>query len=127
MAFEITSLKFKDTTDLVLLHPIDQSELIDDKGKKVIITVYGKSSKEFRNAASALSNRTLNRGKQGEEQARAALINFLTKCTASVSNLTINGNEVKTESDIREMYEDESLSWIRDQVNAAITDESNFL
>jgi polyhydroxyalkanoate synthesis regulator phasin len=127
MAFEITSLKFKDTTDLVLLHPIDQSELIDDKGKKVIITVYGKSSKEFRNAASALSNRTLNRGKQGEEQARAALINFLTKCTASVSNLTINDNEVKTESDIREMYEDESLSWIRDQVNAAITDESNFL
>lgn len=127
MAFDISSLKFKDTAEVVILHPLTEQELVDDKGEKVIVTVYGKASKEFRNAASALSNRTLSKSKQTEEQARAAIITFLTACTVGVSGLEVNGQPIKTKDEIRELYEDESLSWLREQVNVAIGDESNFL
>lgn len=129
MAFEITTLQLKDTTDLYLLHPVTGEELEDDKGNKVIITLYGTSSKEYRNAITALQNRAASRKNKPfkPEQAKLEIIELLTECTAKISGLAIHGKEPETKDDYRAMYSDDSLSWIKDQVDAAIGDQSNFL
>lgn len=129
MAFEITSLKLKDTTDLLLVHPVTGEELVDDKGEKVVITLYGTSSKEYRNAITALANRNTARKNKvvKAEQAKLEIIELLVECTASMSGLEVQGKAPKTKDDFREIYSDDSLSWIKDQVDEAIGDRSNFL
>ena len=129
MAFELSTLALKDTSEIVLRHPVTDEELIDDKGEKAVVTVYGTASKEYRNALTSYQNRILGRkGKSVKvEQEIAEAVDFLVSCTASISGVAVHGEIPKSKDDFRNIYSDPAFSWLKKQVDDSIGDVSNFL
>jgi len=132
--FDLTTLALKDTFDLQLRHPVSGEPLFADgegKQKPVTITLYGTSSKQYRNAVTAMQNRQLKRTAKKEkvsaEVMREEGIELLVACVAGAQNLGIGGSAVKDESGFRTVFSDPKLSWIKDQVDEALGDTSNFL
>jgi hypothetical protein len=87
MTFSLDSLALKDTTELQLRHPVTEELLWADKEqtKPVAIALYGPSSKQYRNAITAMQNRQLRRGKQkvSAETLREESVKLLVACSDS--------------------------------------------
>lgn len=133
MAFDITKvsgLALKDTYELQLKNPATEELLFDDEGKAVTITLYGKSSKQYRNAVTAMQNRELRRKFKKDsataEQIQDESTGLLVACSAT-STLEIDGVAVNDKDSFKQLYTDARFSWIRDQVDEALGDQSNFL
>lgn len=129
--FSLDSLSLKDTVELQLRHPVSDELLFADKeGKEpVAIVIYGTSSKQYRNAITAMQNRQLRRGKKAvsAEVLREESVSLLVACSEKAVNLTYKGAPVETEDAFRALYSDPAFSWLKDQVDAALGDVSNFL
>lgn len=131
--FDINTLALKDTTTLQLRHPVTGDLLFadNDEKKPVEVELFGTSSKEYRNAVTAMQNRQLKRQAKKEkasvEVMRHEGIELLVACSAGSKNLSIGGKPVKTADDFRELYSDRKLSWLKDQVDEALGDVANFL
>jgi hypothetical protein len=126
--FDISSLAVKDTTIVELETPTGD-ELLNDKGERLSVTVYGPGSKQF-NKAQGVRNRAIleyvKRGgkkmKDGEQRELDA--EFLASCTVSFNNFTykeFTGSEM-----FKEAYLDTAIGFISEQVNKAIGDWANF-
>ena len=126
--FDISSLAVKDTTIVELETPTGD-ELLNDKGERLSVTVYGPGSKQF-NKAQGVRNRAIleyvKRGgkkmKVGEQRELDA--EFLASCTVSFNNFTykeFTGSEM-----FKEAYLDTAIGFISEQVNKAIGDWANF-
>jgi hypothetical protein len=126
--FDISSLAVKDTTIVELETPMGD-ELLNDKGERLSVTVYGPGSKQF-NKAQGVRNRAIleyvKRGgkkmKDGEQRDLDA--EFLTACTVSFNNFAykdFTGSEM-----FKEAYLDTTIGFISEQVNKAIGDWANF-
>ena len=133
MAFDITKvsgLALKDSYELQLKNPVSDELLFDEDGKPVTITLYGKSSKPYRNAVTAMQNRELRRMHKKDvrtaEQTLEESTSLLVACSAT-STLEINGVAVNDKDTFKQLYNDPRFSWIRDQVDEAIGDQANFL
>jgi len=131
MNFDLSSLALKDTTNLQLRHPVSDELLWADKDeeKPVAISLYGTSSKQYRNAINAMQNRALKRGKKQPkaEEIREEGIELLVACSDKAVNLTHNGKAVETPESFRALYSDPAYSWLKEQVDAGLGDTSNFL
>jgi hypothetical protein len=129
--FSLDSLALKDTTELQLRHPVTEELLWADKEqtKPVAISLYGTSSKQYRNAITAMQNRQLRRGKQkvSAETLREESISLLVSCSDAGINMDYNGAALDNEDAFRALYSDPKLSWVKDQVDAALGDPANFL
>lgn len=130
--FDISTLALADTFTLHLKHPVTGEKLYADEKQEqaVTITIYGTSSKKYRNAVTAMQNRQLRRkakDKASAEDLQEEGIGLMVACSASSENLAIDGEEVKTEAQFRKLYSDPRFSWIKDQVDEALADVSNFL
>lgn len=131
--FDISTIALKDTTELHLRHPVTGDKLYSDAEgtKAVTITLYGSASKQYRSAVSAMQNRSLRRQAKKEKTSAEVLkeegTELLVACSATSSELTNDGSPVKDPSDFRTLYSDPKYSWIKDQVDEALGDASNFL
>lgn len=131
--FDVSTLALKDTTTLQLRHPVTGELLFADEVKKkpVEIELFGTSSKQYRNAIAGIQSRALKRSAKKEqatpEAVRKESTELLVTCSASAKNLSYGGVPVTDESHFRDLYSDPKLSWIRDQVDEALADVSNFL
>lgn len=131
MAFNLNTLKTKDTTAVHLRNPATDELLFDDeaKTKPVQVHIYGPGSSAYRNATLEMQNRQLKRGKKqiSAEVLREESIDLLVACTASFENLAVDNVEVATKEQIKAVYSDPQLGWLKDQVDSALGDIANFL
>lgn len=132
MAFDLNSLALSTGTfELHLLHPITDEPLFADadKTEPVKISLYGTSSKQFRNASLANQNAYIKRGKKPltAEGVQASRVDLLVACSDKAINLTYNGAAIDDASTFRSLYSDPQFEWLKDQCDAAIGEISNFL
>jgi hypothetical protein len=129
--FNLDQLSLKDTVSLQLRHPVSDELLFADeaKTKPVEIELHGTSSKNYRNAITAMQNRALKRGKKqaSAEVMREEGIELLVACSAKANNFSYGGKPVLDEDTFRALYGDAKFSWLKEQVDAALGDNSNFL
>lgn len=130
--FNIDTLSLKDTTLLLLKHPVTEEILYadgDEKKKPAGIELFGTGSKQYRNAISSMQNRALKRGKKQAtaEQMREEAVELLTACSSSAQNFTYQGKPLLDADAFRAIYSDPSFSWLKEQVDAGLGDVSNFL
>jgi hypothetical protein len=133
MAFNLNKAPtFKDTYVLQLKDAITDELLFEDDKQEVpvTITLFGKSSKQYRNAVTAMQNRELRRKAKKDtataEQIQKESTDLLVACSAT-STLELDGEVVDNKAAFEKLYQNTELSWIRDQVDAALGDDSNFL
>jgi hypothetical protein len=92
----LDSLGLKDTTLLQLRHPVTEELLWADKEQTQArrhLAVWP-SSKQYRNAITAMQNRQLRRGKQKVRLLKPSVkkaVNLLVTCSAAGVNLEYNG------------------------------------
>ena len=129
--FNLETLALTNTVTLPIRHPVSDELLYADEGKTkpVDIELHGTSSKEYRNAITAMQNRALKRGKK---QASAEImkeegVELLVCCSVKINNLSYNGKPVNDDTSFRAIYSDAKYSWLKDQVDALLGDNSNFL
>jgi DNA-directed RNA polymerase subunit F len=133
MSFDLSSLALKETFVLQLKHPVDGTPLFADKEMKkpVVVNLYGKASKQYQRAIEAMQTRALRRQAKKEtikpEELQKESLDMLKACSESATNLAVDGVDVKTADELRAVYADPRFSWLRDQVDEAIGDQSNFL
>jgi hypothetical protein len=129
--FNIESLALKDTVNLHLKHPVTDELLYADaeETKAVQIVLYGTSSKQYRNAVSAMQSRSLKRGKRPAtlDEMREESVRLLVACSDTAINLSYKDEVPSTAEAFRELYSDPAYSWLKDQVDAGLGDISNFL
>lgn len=133
MAFNLNKAPtFTDTYVLHLKDVITGEPLFEDEAQEVPVTVtlYGKSSMRYRNAVNAMQNRELRRRAKKEtataEQMQKESTDLLVACSAT-STLELDGEVVDNKAAFEKLYTNTELSWIRDQVDAALGDDANFL
>jgi hypothetical protein len=129
-SFNIASLKTDDSAVLHLRSPATDELLYADDEKKlpVTITLFGSSSSQYRNAINAMQNRALKRGKKqaSAEIMREESTELLVACFKEASNFDYDGQAIN-EAGFRAVLEDSGLSFVRDQVDSFIGEQSNFL
>ena len=129
--FNLDTLALNDTFEMQLRHPVSEELLFADREqtKPVAILIYGTSSKEYRNAISAMQNRQLKRGKKTAtaEQMREEGVALLVACSDKAVNFQYKGQDVDSPEVFTALYSDAKFSWVKDQVDAALGDVSNFL
>jgi hypothetical protein len=130
--FNLDTLALKDTVELQLKHPVTDELLFadgDKAEKPVVIVLYGTSSKQYRNAITAMQSRALRRGKKAPtvEEMREESVRLLVACSERAVNLSYKGGAIETAETFRELYSDPAFSWLKDQVDAGLGDVSNFL
>lgn len=131
MAFELNKLALRETTELLLRHPVTEEVLYadDDESLPVTIIIYGTSSKQYRNALTSMQNRQLKRGKKtaSAEQMREEGIELLVACSDKVLNMTYNGKVVDNDDVFRSLYSDPAYSWVKDAVDAELGNTAAFM
>lgn len=129
--FNLDTLSLKDTVSLQLFHPVSEELLFADEGKtkRVEIELYGTSSKAYRNAITAMQNRSLKRGKKqaSAEVMKDEGIELLVACSAKANNFSYGGKPVLDDAAFRSLYADPAFSWLKEQVDAGLGDVSNFM
>lgn len=128
--FDVKALAVKDSAVVHLVNPFTQEPLfvndkgeLDPKGKHAVtITVAGQGSREYRLAVNAMINRDIKRGnkKKTAEDSRAEGIELLVACCLDSENLVYEGEPVKTDAQFRAMLGDDSLGFIKQQVDEAL-------
>ena len=131
--FDLSALAFKETFALQLKHPVDDTLLWadDSQTKPVVINLYGKASKQYQRAVTAMQSRALRRqAKKTEatpEMLQSEALALLEACSESAENLVLDGKPVVTPADLRALYENPKFSWVKDQVDGNLSEASNFL
>lgn len=112
------------------LRGIDEAELFNDDGTPMTITVLGADSDVAVKARNATSNRRYQQGPrmkltaEGIEADQAA---YLAKLTIDW-DITMGGDKPAfSQAAAVQLYRNPKLSFIREQVDAAIADRTNFL
>jgi hypothetical protein len=128
--FDVKSLAIKESTVLHLKNPFDDTPLfvndkgeLDPKGKNpVTVTVASTGSREYRLAVNAMINRSIKRGnkKLNAEEQKAEGIELLVACCLDSENLSYDGEPVKTDSQFRAMLSDDSIGFIKAQIDEAL-------
>jgi hypothetical protein len=130
--FELSSLKLSPTSALHLRHPVTDVPLYADEDKKakpVIANLYGKASKQYREALHNLQNKRLTQKSRKEtaENLESDNVEFLTACTKSIDNLTVEGKAVDTVEVIRQLFSEAGYSWVKEQIDEHLGQNASFL
>jgi hypothetical protein len=131
MAFNLQDLAKKDSFELHLRHPVTDELLFADEEKTqpVKIVLFGTSSKQYRNALTAMQNARLKRNKKqmSAEVMKEDSIDLLVACSDKTINLEYMGQDPVQGEGFRALYSDDSFDWLKDQCDEAIGDAANFL
>lgn len=136
MAFDISNVAgvaVEETSEMNLLHPVTGIEMYDpdlgeDEGK-VVFTLVGPSNPKHRKAVEVLNKAKAKRGKREPTlaEAREESLNFLVALSVSVTNMEYKGQKIDSQEVFKELYSDEKLSWVRDQVSEFLSNSTNFI
>lgn len=134
MAFKLEVLAITDQpVNIPLLHPVGGFELEDDEGNPVEIIMYGKNSKQYKQAIAIyqdkfLKSKSANRqgNRQAEELNKMATELFVS-VVKEITNLEYNGELVNNPDVVRRLLSDDDYSFVRTQVDNALEDLSNFI
>lgn len=131
MAFNLQDLAKKDSFELHLRHPVSDELLYEDDEKTlpIKIVLFGTSSKQYRNAVTAMQNTRLKRGKKQvtSEVMREDSIDLLVACSDRAINLELHPGQPLVGEAFRELYSNDAFDWLKDQCDEAIGDVANFL
>lgn len=128
---ELGSLLINDTYTLQLRHPATQELLFEegDENKPVTITLYSTSSKPHRQALEKIVKR--NAQNKGTSKSLATIreesTELLVACSVGSTYLKFNGEDVNSPEAFAAVYREPNLSWVREQVDAALSDTANFI
>jgi hypothetical protein len=114
---------------LQLLHPETEEHL-----KGMSVTVLGQDSAVYRKILLARQQATLNRMSKGKKAAELNAekltedtIDDLVKMTISWIGFELDGKKLDcTPENVKSIYADPELSWLKDQVASFVGDRSNF-
>lgn len=136
MALKLSSLKASESSIVVLKHPVTGEDLVDDKGGEVAVEVFGKASKVHQDYMNSVlkkaieKNKVANKVKQQDitvEKIKDDEIGFLVAMTKRFVNLVDDdGKEINTPESIKAIYENTDYYFVKEQVNAALENDSNF-
>jgi hypothetical protein len=128
--FDVKSLAIKESTVLHLKNPFTDAPLfVNDKGEldelgknPVTVTVASTGSRQYRVAVNAMINRGIKRGnkKLTAEEQKAEGIELLVACCLDSENLSYDGEPVKSDAQFRAMLADDSISFIKQQIDEAL-------
>jgi len=132
MSFNITSKSLNDQATFTLVDPDTGAQMFSDDAETqpLQITLYGKASKQYKNALSKLSKKSQARkGKQPSFDESVADNNEL---LAAISKEALNfdlgdGVAINTPEKFIELYSNAGLYWIRDQASAFLEETGSFL
>lgn len=134
MTFNVKSLATAETGFVHLKHPVTDELLFDDAEmtQPVGIKVYSPGSKQYRVAITAMQNRALKRNadkrnKPTAEDMRAEGIDLLASISIEGVNIDYDGMPLDNKEAFRELYNDASLSWIKDAVDSYVGGLENFI
>lgn len=133
MSFDIfnASIAIEETAEMVLSHPVTGMDLYadNDESKLIKFTLIGTSNPKHRKAIEALKRAQNKRGKREPtlEESREDSINFLVALSVKVDNMNYNGKEINSPEVFKELYSNEKLSWVRDQVSTFLSVSENFI
>jgi hypothetical protein len=93
------------------------------------ITVYGRSSKQYRNWLAVANRASLARGKkpQTPEQILTETAEFLAAITKSIHNFDLDGEALDNSESFKKLYSNPSLVWVADQVAESLGAAEGFL
>jgi len=116
--------------EVKLQHPATGEYLLDEAGDHLVITVLGKDSETWQNAAKRVNTRNANRykGRTTPSTAmEAALYEILAESTVKWSkNLEFNGESLKcNKENAITLYE--KRNWIAEQLMEAAADRNSYL
>ena len=129
MALNLASAAVAETTRVHLVNALDEKQYDPDTGLPAELELYGKASKQYSQALSTLNRKRIQRkGKEqpfnvNDEDGAA----FLASLTKAAHNFDLGNGPLTTVADFKALYMDKSLFFIRDAVNTALEDNSNFL
>jgi hypothetical protein len=128
--FDVKALAIKESTVLHLKNPFtDELLFVNDKGEldakgnnPVTVTIASTGSREYRLAVNAMINRGIKRGnkKLNADEQKAEGIELLVACCLDSENLSYEGEPVKTDAQFRAMLSDDSISFIKSQIDEAL-------
>ncbi len=126
MALNLKTVAVGDTTRVHLVDANDE-KLYDD-GKPAEIEIYGKASKQYRQALSALSRKNvLRKGKtQSFETNVEDNVDLLVAISKAAHNFDMGNGPIDSVEAFKALYSDASLFFIKDAVQAALEDNANF-
>ena len=131
MAFELNNRAAKETFTLQLTDPATEAPLWadDEETLPVTVSIFGKSSKQYRAAIAKLQNAQFQRGKQKltAEQLRADGTALLVACSDKTANLMLDCKTVETPEDFHKLYSNPQFDWLRQQVDSKIEDVAAFM
>lgn len=129
MAFNIATKVVNPSVVLHLVDPETDTKMYDEKGEAVVIEIFGKASKQYRDALGALSRKTLAR--KNKPQSFETSIEDNVEILVSISktsNLALeDGTPVTSPAAFKELYSNPGLYWIKDQVQEKLDDTAAFL
>lgn len=127
--FKIEQLSLVETAEMTLKHPTDGYVLGEDEGTPVTFTLHGTASRQHRKAIDVLVRKKKQRGNREAtlEEARKESIDFLVALSVSVANMEYKGQAINTPEAFADLYSDESLSWVRNQVSDFVGSVDGFL
>lgn len=134
--FDITQKRALDTATIELVEG-DGSPLLDDKGNRLSVTVYGPGSKQWQQAeAESNRRRAIKLQNAGKNKLAAALedaaedqVVFLTAITISFNGWEFPAPEGKWKSEkdmFRAAYSDDALGFIRNHIHREANDWTVF-
>ncbi len=128
MSFDLGTIEVVETT---LVHLVDANDekLFDSEGNPVQIEIYGKGSKAYKQALTELNRKNIQR--KGKQQNLSTIMEDNVELLAAVSkasyNLNVSGAPVSTLAAFKALYANPKLFFIKETVQAALDDNSNFL
>lgn len=129
MAFNIATKIVNPTTILTLTDPETGGKMVDDKGEVATIELYGKASKQYRDALASLARKALVR--KNKPQSFETNVEDNVEILVSISktsNLSLgDGTPVTTPATFKALYSEPGLFWIKDQVQDTLEDTAAFL
>lgn len=131
MSFNINDLQLNDTTTFTLTSPGTGEYLYAGANESLplTVTIYGRSSKQYRQWLAAANRAKLARGKKTmtTEAEQIETAEFLAVVTKSVANFDLDGAAIDTDEMKKKLYLNPGLFWIGDQVAEALGALDGFL
>ena len=124
--------KTKDTTDVLLYHPVSGEPLLNGDGSQMSITIHGPYSARYKKINHEQQNRRLIKAQRSggklnltAEEIEASSLEIIVKCVEGW-NVTLDKDlEAFSEEKVRDVFT--ALPWVREQVDAAFGDARAFL
>jgi len=124
--------KIKETTDVMLTHPVTGDPVNNADGSQMSITIHGPYSKRYKQISHEQQNRRLIKAQRSggklnltAEDLEASSLDMLVKCVEGW-NVSLSAKpEAFSEEAVIKVFTD--MPWVREQVDAAFGDTKAFL